>query len=232
MKTVLLFALALLVFGCSPVNYPSAPAMMPNGLADRTVALVELDEMSETVDAFCTGTWVRDGVIATAKHCVGDAGDVIRYVVKSDVFNPGDLSEKKTRGHLAFVLAVDSAHDLALLGTVGAIPVHATASVTSEQLYQGEMVQTLGNPLGLMFSYSHGDIASVRYANAVGHRGDDKMLFIQTTAPISPGSSGGALFNARGELVGVAHAAYGGRSQNVSLFIHYQYVDALIRKAL
>lgn len=220
----------ILLAGCAPsaASYPNQSRVMPEDLADRTVALVEPNEMDGSVQAYCSGTWVRDGVIATALHCVREGGP-LTYVVKSDVFPQGHMDQQRTDGHRAIVLATDEEHDLALLGTIGPIPYHKTANVTSEQLYQGELVQTMGAPLGMMFSYSHGDIAAVRYAPAVGHRPEDTMLFVQTTAPISPGNSGGALFNGAGELVGVAHASFSGRAQGINLFIHYQYVDALVR---
>ncbi len=59
----------------------------------------------------------------------------------------------------------------------------------------GQKVYALGNPRGLERTLSDGLVSALRGEN------DDQM--IQTTAPLSPGSSGGGLFDARGRLVGI-----------------------------
>jgi serine protease Do len=64
------------------------------------------------------------------------------------------------------------------------------------QLLQGQHVFAIGNPLGLERSVSEGLVS-------ISNRLIDGRLFIQTTAQISPGNSGGPLFNLRGEVVGV-----------------------------
>jgi len=66
----------------------------------------------------------------------------------------------------------------------------------SEELKQGERVFAIGSPLGLERSVSEG-IVSLR------NRIIQSRLHIQTTAEISPGNSGGPLFNYRGQVIGV-----------------------------
>ncbi len=227
-----LFFVSLVALLCSCVSttvvQPSGAVMSPEGLSDRTVALVHSEGFTDThmVDAFCTGTWVRDNIIVTALHCVReDVLEVFTYVVKTDVYESGDPHERATKGHKAVVAMVDDTHDLAVLKTVGPVPDHANASVTAETVYQGEPVMTMGGPLGLVFSFSKGDVAAVRYWEAIG---GGETLFIQTTAPISPGNSGGGLFNNYGQLIGVCHAHFP-QGQNLNLFIHYQYVDKLLK---
>lgn len=61
---------------------------------------------------------------------------------------------------------------------------------------KGDDVFTIGNPDGLESSISTGIISSVRAINNYGE-------CYQITAPISPGSSGGALFNMNGEVIGI-----------------------------
>ncbi len=67
---------------------------------------------------------------------------------------------------------------------------------SSTDLKQGERVFAIGSPLGLERSVSEG-IVSLR------NRIISDRLHVQTTAEISPGNSGGPLFNYRGEVVGV-----------------------------
>ena len=67
---------------------------------------------------------------------------------------------------------------------------------SSPNLNQGERVFAIGSPLGLERSVSEG-IVSLR------NRIISDRLHIQTTAAISPGNSGGPLFNYKGEVIGV-----------------------------
>jgi S1-C subfamily serine protease len=73
----------------------------------------------------------------------------------------------------------------------------------------GEPVYTLGNPQGLGFTFAEGNVSALRsdfllkteFSNV---RGD----LIQTTAPISQGSSGGGLFDADGNLIGITQSSH------------------------
>jgi S1-C subfamily serine protease len=67
----------------------------------------------------------------------------------------------------------------------------------------GEAAYTLGSPVGLELTLSSGLIS--------GRREEDGHKYVQTTAPISPGSSGGGLFDARGNLIGVTTLVLVGR---------------------
>ena len=60
----------------------------------------------------------------------------------------------------------------------------------------GESLYTLGAPANLELSLSNGIVSGLRSDDPTGR-------FVQTTAPISPGSSGGGLFDSRGNLVGI-----------------------------
>ena len=98
------------------------------------------------------------------------------------------------------ILSVNPYWDLALLR----IPEKQLAGVELvtipfgrfDRLRAGEPVFAIGNPLGLERSVSEG-IVSTKNREANG------MLYVQTTAATNPGNSGGPLFNARGEMVGV-----------------------------
>jgi Flp pilus assembly protein TadD len=68
----------------------------------------------------------------------------------------------------------------------------------SEKLNIGQRVYTIGSPLGFENTISEGIISGLRYYEESGQN------FIQITASISPGSSGGAVVNDRGELIGIS----------------------------
>ena len=75
----------------------------------------------------------------------------------------------------------------------------------------GQRVYAIGAPLGLELTLSDGLVSSLR--------GDDgNTPLIQTTAPISPGSSGGGLFDASGNLIGIT--TFGGRRERQLNFAH------------
>lgn len=76
---------------------------------------------------------------------------------------------------------------------------------TYDSLEVGERVYTLGSPSGFELTLSDGIIS--------GRRDEEAFHFVQTTAPISPGSSGGGLFDARGNLIGVTTLVLAGRQR-------------------
>jgi hypothetical protein len=73
------------------------------------------------------------------------------------------------------------------------------------ELQVGEPLYTLGSPSGLELSLASGLLS--------GKREEGDLNYVQTTAPISPGSSGGGLFDARGNLVGITTLVLAGRER-------------------
>jgi hypothetical protein len=67
----------------------------------------------------------------------------------------------------------------------------------------GEPLYTLGAPSGLDLTLANGILSALRE--------DEGVRYVQTTAPISPGSSGGGLFDARGNLVGITTLVFVGK---------------------
>lgn len=96
------------------------------------------------------------------------------------------------------------------------IPVVDIAS--SMELAIGEEVYAIGSPLGLGNTFSSGIVS--------GFRVDKGSRLIQTTTPISPGSSGGGLFDAQGRLVGVV-VMYLEGGQNLNFAIPAEYINSI-----
>ena len=84
----------------------------------------------------------------------------------------------------------------------------------SGTLAVGDFVLAIGNPLGLSQTVTFGIVSAVGRAD-VGVA--DYEDFIQTDAPINPGSSGGALVNTRGELIGINTAIASTTGGNVGV---------------
>ena len=83
----------------------------------------------------------------------------------------------------------------------------------SDEVYAGEPVYTLSNALALVDNITDGLVS-----NPAREVDDPDYLCIQFTAPISHGSSGGALFNRFGEVVGVLYGAFSdGNSMNLAV---------------
>jgi hypothetical protein len=67
----------------------------------------------------------------------------------------------------------------------------------SDRVQVGEEVVAIGNPLSLESTVSNGIVSGIRTSEDLGGK------FLQITTPISPGSSGGPLFNMAGDVVGI-----------------------------
>lgn len=97
----------------------------------------------------------------------------------------------------ATVKSCDIERDIALVYLPGELPTVAIRSAAS--LIVGERVYAVGAPRGLDLTISDGIVSQLR-RDGIANR---VTPMIQTTAAISPGSSGGGLFDAQGRLVGV-----------------------------
>lgn len=102
--------------------------------------------------------------------------------------------ESAGRRHHATLDARDHARDLCTLRVqdLGAPPARIGDSTATEI---GERVYAIGAPQGFDLTLSDGLLS--------GRRGTDSKRLLQTSAPISTGSSGGGLFNSAGELIGI-----------------------------
>ena len=133
-----------------------------------------------------------DGHILTNRHVVDGASNVT--VVSADGRTLDAIVVGTDADTDVAVLKVDSAMPAATLGTVGGLRV-------------GQQAIAIGSPLGL----SGGPSVTVGVVSALGRAFDAKdgpplLDMIQTDAPISPGSSGGALLDAAGNVIGITTA--------------------------
>ena len=84
-----------------------------------------------------------------------------------------------------------------------------------KKLVRGQKVVAIGSPLGLFNSVSDGIISGFRKIRDID--------MIQFTAPISPGSSGGAVLNMQGEVIGISTAGIDS-GQNINLAVGYENI--------
>ena len=128
-----------------------------------------------------SGVTLAPEVVVTNCHVVKDAAKIEVWGASSHHFP-------------AKVLRRQIEQDLCLLYAPGLDTSAAKVNYASEP-QPGERVYAVGSPRGLELTISEGLVSGLR-GTALGD-------FIQTTVPISPGSSGGGLFNQSGELVGL-----------------------------
>ncbi|MGA3007655.1 MAG: trypsin-like peptidase domain-containing protein, partial [Opitutaceae bacterium] len=120
------------------------------------------------------------------------------YDISITQFRRGATELERVQFNKVRIVAFDSRLDLALLKIENAGPtVFPVVPIgDSDELTEGQTVFAIGSPLGLDRSVSQGIIAQK-------NRPLDGQLYIQTTAQVNPGNSGGPLFNLRGEVIGV-----------------------------
>jgi tetratricopeptide (TPR) repeat protein len=116
----------------------------------------------------------------------------------------------------ATIYAADAEKDLCLLDTPG-LSAPAIVVGHAATLKIGAKVYAVGSPEGLELSLSDGLVSQLRGANPP---------IIQTTAAISPGSSGGGLFDAQGRLVGITSFYLEG-GQNLNFALPVEWVATL-----
>ena len=135
-----------------------------------------------------SGVVIRaDGYVLTNHHVIAGA-ERIRV----------ELADKRTFD--ATVIGSDAASDLAVL-KIGARELPTVPFGDSNGVQVGDVVLAVGNPLGIGQTVTMGIISAKGRATGSGDgRYED---FFQTDAPINQGSSGGALVNLQGELVGI-----------------------------
>lgn len=124
----------------------------------------------------------------------------------SAVITMTDGSEHKVEK----VLGYDEEKDIAILKVEGS-GFEALRLGDSDEVVSGEKVYAIGSPKGLENTISEGIVSSAS-------REIDGQKFIQITTPISEGSSGGALFNSKCEVIGITTGGFSS-GQNLNLAV-------------
>ena len=175
-----------------------------------TVLLATQDANGESL-GYGSGFFVRPGYIATNYH-----------VIKGTTRTYFKLIGDATTYWIENIVATDPTHDLALL-RVSSLNVPALPLANSDSVQIGENVYAVGNPRGWEGTVSDGIVSSIR--------GEGNNKWIQITAPISPGNSGGAVLNSRGEVIGVATlAARADYAQNLNFAVPSNYLTVLLQE--
>ena len=196
-------------------NYVQAPGIVV-AQSEREKTFEELAQLASSVVLIAvhdsngkvlgTGSGImigRSGYILTNNHVA--AGGIYYSVRIEDDDNVYNTSE---------VIKYNQDTDLAVIRinrNLNPIPIYNGR----KKLVRGQKVVAIGSPLGLFNSVSDGIIS--------GFRKIDDVDMIQFTAPISNGSSGGAVLNMQGEVIGISTAGFD-RGQNINLAVGYENI--------
>jgi S1-C subfamily serine protease len=153
----------------------------------------------------------RDGLIVTNYHVIAQG---ISAVVKLP-----DGAFFAVDGVVAF----DKARDVALIKAHGEDFRMLTLG-NSDRVEVGQEVVAIGNPLSLESTVSNGIVSGIRTDEDLGGK------FLQVTTPISPGSSGGPLFNMAGDVIGITTLYLKG-GENLNFAIPINDVKRLLLQA-
>jgi peptidoglycan hydrolase-like protein with peptidoglycan-binding domain len=141
----------------------------------------------------------NDHVIEDADYIMAYSDDGYRYIVDT-------------------VLIADETRDVAILGFFSPTDLAPLSFNANGILKRAQTVVAIGSPIGITNTVSIGNISALYEEEGVSE--------VQFTAPISPGSSGGALFDDSGEVIGITSAIYLD-AQNINIAVHASEVLAL-----
>jgi S1-C subfamily serine protease len=191
---------------------PVAPAKLTTAqIADRaTPSVVIVENFNEDGEKAGQGSgfvFSPDGVVITNYHVIRGARSLmVRVPSKGTV-------------RVDSVLGYSIEHDVAAIQVSGSLPPLEAEHL--EQVKVGDRVVAIGAPLGLESTVSEGIVSALRNAG--------EIQVIQTTASISPGSSGGPLFDEYGKVIGLTTAQIRD-GQNLNFVIAIRHVSELLNQ--
>lgn len=156
---------------------------------------------------FGSGIVIGENLVLTNYHVIAEATSATVHSLYDDFTVTG-------------VVAANEITDLAILLTeepMGLMPIEVD---NEYQAQKGDRVYAIGSPLGFHNTVSEGLISNFGF--------DSGISYIQTNAQIDHGSSGGALFNEYGELVGVTYAGIDGSYADLNFAIAAHQAARLI----
>ncbi len=181
-----------------------APVFLPSrrSSGDEVVRIAE--EVSPAVvrievqgdqDGSGSGVLFRnDGHVLTNAHVVDDADRIVVVLADGSSFD-------------AELIGADEVTDVAVVKVAGPAPFPTAVLGTAQDLDVGQPTVAIGSPLGLL----GGSSVTTGVVSALGREVDSQegpplLDMIQTDAAIAPGSSGGALLDMRGTVIGITTA--------------------------
>jgi len=198
------FIVAVILAVIAAVGYESGKNWWKQEMLQRNLKAVAEIEVFDNHKLIARGSGFfinSTGLLATNAHVVKGAPEVIAKLPSGAFYRLRNLR------------SVDDTADIAFLQFEATETPSIRGIGNSDELQTGEKVFAIGNPRGLLSTVSEGNVSNP-------HRAMNGRIFIQFTAPVSPGSSGGGLFNESGRAVGVTAAFQKGEdNQNLNFAV-------------
>lgn len=189
----------------SPAQLPRLTTEELFKQAAPSVVLIQVFNSSGT--QFGTGS----GFIAA------DGGVVTNYHVIRGAYSAAARLQDGSTNPVQGVVGYDPNRDVAVL-KVDNLVAEPLPLADSDRVQIGDKVVAIGSPLAIQNTISDGIISGIRSG------------VLQTSTPISPGSSGGPLFNRQGEVVGITVAQIIG-AQNVNFAVPINWAKRYLRSS-
>jgi len=206
---------------------PLAAGLWLGALASHTWAL----QPEQIFRKASPAVWTVKGDQGNNKTSVGSAVAVTPAALATacHVVN-GAMSATVTQGQTTIKIKSilrdpDPSRDLCVLMTETPLQLPAVQIAPVEGLRVGQRVFAIGSPHGLELTLSEGLISALR------PRSQGQLPIIQTSAPVSSGSSGGGLFDEEGRLVGVTDSVAPGGA-NLGFAYPAQWVMELPQRVI
>jgi len=183
-----------------------SPSEIAKEQSQAVVVIEQLDEQGNAVGQGSGFIVTTNGAIITNLHVIQGAASLRVKLPNGDVYKTPD------------VVDFDESKDIAIIKVKG-FQLPAVKLGDSDRTEVGESIVAIGSPEGLTNSLSTGVISGVR-------RYDTHRVF-QITAPISHGSSGGALFDSSGAVIGITTFVLKG-GQNINFAVPINYARGMI----
>ncbi len=190
--------------------------------ANQGVVLINIENKSGQKLGFGSGFLLDDkGLVATNLHVVQRAARA-RVVFG---FKDGNKAEVKC------LRAYDKKSDLAIVELNHVPPAAKSLALGPRALPTlGDSVTAIGHPQGLNFSATSGIVGGIRRASDGGAvKPEDDRVWVQSTAAIGGGSSGGPLLSEAGRVIGINTRVMPG--QGIAFAVHVGHLLDLLAQA-
>lgn len=199
--SIIIFIFSLVASASAQSKSGKSPGEIAREQSKAVVIIEALDERGSVIGQGSGFIVTPSGAVVSNLHVVQGSAMVRVKLPNGDAYKTSDLVD------------VDDAKDIAIIKIKG-FKLPTITLGDSDKAETGDSIVAISSPEGLVNSLTTGVISGVR-------RLDTHRVF-QITAPISQGSSGGALFNSNGEVIGiVTYLLKSGQNINFAVPINY-----------
>ena len=179
--------------------------------SDNTEAISNAE--NSVVKIYCYDIYGNDSASGSGFVYLDDKTIITNYHVMTEAYTCKISTNKEITYDVNSIIAYSKEKDVAVLELKESTGLTPLTLGDSDLINKGETVTAIGSPLGIKNVVSNGILS--------GRLAMENIEVLQFTAPISSGSSGGALFNESGEVIGITYASYvDGQNLNLAIPIN------------